>query len=163
MDRLNDAIIASQLGATIDPFQYVINFAPALLSVVTVGQFTVQGDSAFCICETMYVVTDTSNAAVAELQPFGSGLTTGFAPFLVTLSDSGAGRSLSNTAVPIDNLFGTAIRPYNWPTPKVLDPNSAFVAAVQNLSATSRNLRLTFGGYKVFGNIAAFVAKLRVQ
>lgn len=154
--RLGDSIQNVRNQFSLDPFTYIVNFLPATASANTDGSFIVQADSAFAICKTSVFVTDTSNAAVAELQPFGSGLTTGLLPFLVTMTDSGSGRSLSNSAVPIDSWFGTAMRPYIFPSPKILDPSSQFQVTIQNLSATDRRVRLSFHGFKIFGNITLF-------
>lgn len=136
---------------TLDPFTYTINFASLGASATASANFLVQNDSAFVITQTTYLITDTSDVAVAELQPFGSGLTTGLVGVLVTLSDTGSGRNLMDAGVPIDGLFGTAQRPYVWPYPKILDPSSTFSTQLQNLVATARRVRLAFHGYKVFG------------
>jgi hypothetical protein len=77
----------------------------------------------------------------------------------VTLTDSGAGRSLSDNPVPIDSWFGTGMRPYHWPIPKILDPVSTFSTTLQNLTATAWHVRLAFHGYKIFGNIQEWAAK----
>lgn len=154
--RLGQSAAKVKKAYQLDPFTFVINILPATASATTTGRFTVQNDSAFGFTKTTYIVTDTSDAAVANLQPFGSGGTTSLTPFLVTLTDSGSGRALSDLGVPIESWFGTGQRPYVWPLAKVLDPNSTFEAAVQNLSGTDRRVRLAFHGYKIFGDIAAF-------
>lgn len=157
--------IASKLGEPIskaakdwwlDPFTFTINFVtPAQLaaSATQTLNFLVQNDSAFVICKTTYTIYDTSNAAIANLQPFGSGGASSITPVLITLVDGGAGRSLSDAGIPIDSWFGTAQFPRIWPIPKILDPNSTFTATAQNLVATTFHVRLAFHGYKVFGNI----------
>ena len=153
--------IRSRLGGNkklfdLDPFTYGINFPTLAASATATANFLVQNDSAFIITSTTYFITDTSDALVAELQPFGSGLTTGGIPILITLSDAGSGRNLMDTAIPIDSLFGNAQRPYYWSQPKFLDPSSTFNAQLQNLIATARRVRLAFHGYKVFGNWQAY-------
>lgn len=160
---LDTAILATQYSCFVDPFIYQIDLLPATASVITVGQFLVQSDAAFAICKTTVLVTSTANPPLSTtlFQPFGTGVDSAFLPFLVTLTDQGAGRALNNLPVPLDSYFGIAERPYVWPTPKVLDQNSSFSAAVQNLTATSFNLRLSFHGYKIFGNVAAFVSKIK--
>jgi hypothetical protein len=160
--NLQDSLLAAQFGAYLDPFSQEIDFLPATLSTTTTGQFVVGSDAPFAICETVAWCTDTSNALAATVQPFGLGMDA-LLPFTVTLNDSGAGRSLSNIAVPLDSLFGTGTRPHIWTVPKILNANSTFVVVVQNLSATSRNLRLSFHGWKIFGNASAFLAKVKPQ
>jgi len=143
-------------GFDLDPFTYTVNFASLGASGTAIGSFLVQNDSAFCITSTTYIITDTSDVAVAELQPFGSGLTTGLVGILVTLSDTGSGRNLMDAGVPIDSIFGIGQRPYFWSVPKFLDPSSTFNTTLQNLVATARRVRLAFHGYKVFGSWQAF-------
>ena len=161
--ELTTAILATEYGCLIDPFIYEIDLLPAVLSATTVGQFLVQSDAAFAICKTTALITSTATPPLSTtlLQPFGSGVDSAFLPFLVTLTDQGAGRALSNSGVPFDSLFGTSRKPYIWPTPKVLDQNSSFSAAIQNLSTVNWNVRMSFHGYKIFGNVAAFVAKIK--
>ncbi len=154
--RLGQPLAKIRKAYQLDPFTFVLNFLPATASATTTGRFIVQNDSAFSFVKTTYIATDTADAAVSGLQPFGSGGLTSFAPFLVTLTDSGSGRALSDLGVPIDSWFGTGQRPHVWPIAKILDPNSTFEAGVQNLSATDRRVRLAFHGYKIFGDIAAF-------
>jgi len=144
-------------GFTLDPFYYRINFDSVAASATATGQFLVQQDSAFALTHMMYTATATDNTAVANLQPYGSGGASSLTTFLVTLTDSGSGRNLMDGAVPLDTIFGTAIRPYYLAHPKILDPASQFTATVQNLdTVNARRLRLVFGGYKIFGNIEAF-------
>jgi hypothetical protein len=164
-------VIAGRLGQSpaqvrkdywLDPFTYMINFVTPNQLAASATQtlnFIVQNDSAFAICKTTYIIASTANAFVAELQPFGSGLTTGGVGILVTLTDSGSGRSLSDSPVPIDSQYGTGQLPFIWPIPKILDPASTFAATLQNLDATARHVRLAHNGYKVFGNIESWAAK----
>lgn len=157
--KLGEPIGAVRKSYWFDPFTFTTNFVtPNQLaaSATATLNFVAQNDSAFVICKTTYLITDTANAMIAEAQPFGSGLTTGGVRILVTLNDSGSGRSLMDSGVPIDSLFGTAQRPYCWAAPKVLDPNSTFSTTLQNLVATAYHVRLAYHGYKVFGNIEAW-------
>jgi hypothetical protein len=58
--------------------------------------------------------------------------------------------------VSIGTLFGPNDMPFTWPVPKILDPNSTFTARVTNLVATAFNIRLSFHGYKIFGDMEQF-------
>jgi hypothetical protein len=160
---LQEAILAAQYGCTIDPFTYEVDLTPATASINTTGQFVVQSDAAFAIVQTAVIVMSTANAGVAGLQPFASGVDASQLPFLVSFTDQGSGRSLQSNPVPMDSIFGDARRPYKWTTPKILEANSTFSITVQNLSATDRNVRMSFMGYKVFGNVGNFVAKIKNQ
>ena len=142
----------------LDVFTYDVYIATLTASATVTGQFTVQADSAFAITSQIAIITDTSNAAVSGLQPYGSGALTSLNPFLVLLTDSGAGRNLSLNPVHIDAQFGTSQRPYVRTVPKILDPNSSFSIAVENLTATDRRGRFYFHGYKIFGNLELFLS-----
>jgi hypothetical protein len=145
----------------LDPFTYILNFVTpnqlAASATSTLG-FLIQNDSAFSICKTMFIITTVTNTFSAELQPFGSGLTTGGVPVLVTMTDGGSGRSLSDNPIPIDCIYGTAQLPYIWQLPKIIDPSSQFNVTLQNLVATAWHVRLAHAGYKIFGNIQEWAA-----
>ncbi len=156
------AQIAAKLGSSVnqmrkkidlDPFTYNINFLPLAASNNATDQFITQADSGFAIVKTCFVIASNVDVFVANISD-----TPKYAPLLVTLSDSGAGRNLSNSPVAINSLFGTGERPFIWARPKVLDPNSTFVAQVQNLVATAFNVRLAFQGFKIFGDVSGFRA-----
>ena len=153
VDKVIQAIVNKlrpPAGMTFDYFAYSMDIDLGA-SLTAQGQFLVQNDSAFAMVSTCYVATDQSDAAIAELQPFGSGLTTGITDATILLTDTGSGRQLSDARLAIDTLFGTAQRPFIWPRPKLLPPASTFQASLQNLSAVAMTLRLTFHGYKIFG------------
>lgn len=156
------AAIARRLGLsngqarrayTLDFFTFTINFLPLAASNTDTGQFITQADSGFAICKTSFDIASNTNVFVANISD-----TPRYAPQIVTLSDSGSGRDLSNGPVSIGTLFGPNDYPFIWPTPKVLDPNSTFTARIQNLVATAFNIRLSFHGYKIFGDVATFRA-----
>ncbi len=138
---------------TLDFFTFVINFLPLAASNTDTQQFITQADSGFAICKTSFNIASNVNVFVANISDEPR-----YAPQVITLSDSGSGRDLSNTGVPIGTLFGPDTFPFPWPTPKILDPNSTFTARIQNLVATAFNIRLSFHGYKIFGDVSQFRA-----
>lgn len=166
-------LIAQRIGASsaqvkkdyfFDPFTYSINFlasttpASNLPASGTISRnYIVQNDSAFVLCKTTYVATDTNNAAIANVQPFGSGGTTAFSPITVSLVDSGSGRSFMDAPLPIDSVYGTGQLPFVWPMPRIIVPSSVVTATLINLSATAMNVRLSHHGYKVFGEVQKWV------
>lgn len=145
-------------------FTFNVDFLPATLNAFTNGSFLVQNDSAFVLTRTSYVATLTDNItpvnAVTVPAPAATLLTYGISsPFLVNITDSGSGRQFSNSDTHIDNWFGDAHQPFFWPSPQVLDPNSNVTVRIQNLNTTiSYNVRCSFIGYKVFGDVNAFKA-----
>jgi len=143
-------------------FTFNVEFLPATLNAFTNGSFLVQNDSAFVLTRTTYIATLTDNLTPVNAVTVPAPATTLLvshenAPFLINITDSGSGRQFSNIDTHIDNWFGDSKRPYFWPSPQVLDPNSNVTVRIQNLSATvSYNVRCAFHGYKVFGNVSAF-------
>lgn len=153
VDKVIQAIVnklRTPSGMTFDYFAYSI-IIDLDASATAQGQFLVQNDSAFAITTTCYVATSQVNAAIIDLQPFGSGLDEGITDATILLTDTGSGRQLSDARLAIDTLFGTAQRPFIWPRPKLLPPASTFQVSLQNLQAVDMRLRLTFHGYKIFG------------
>lgn len=154
------AAIAQRLGMgasqarklfTLDPFTFPINFLPLAASSTSDGQFITQADSGFAIVKTSFTIASDVNVLVANITD-----TPKYAPQVITLSDSGSGRDLSSGPVSINTYFGSGERPFIWCKPKVLDPNSTFTARIQNLVATAFNIRLSFHGFKIFGDVSAF-------
>lgn len=135
----------------LDPFVFGINFLPLPASGTATGQFITQADSGFAICKTSCTVASDVSVFVANVSDIPR-----FAPQIITLSDSGSGRDLSNTPIALETQFGTGEWPVIWAKAKVLDPNSTFTARIQNLVATAFNIRLSFIGYKIFGDVSAF-------
>lgn len=151
--RLGGSLAQTRKKIDLDPFTYNINFLPLAASNNATDQFITQADSGFAIVKTCFVISSNVDVFVANISD-----TPKFAPLLVTLSDSGAGRNLSNSPVAVNSLFGTGERPFLWARPKILDPNSTFVAQVQNLVATAFNVRFAFQGFKIFGDVSSFRA-----
>lgn len=149
--RLSMSAGAARRAFTLDPFTFVINFLPLAASNTATDNFLTQSDSGFAIVKTCATVASNVDVFVANISD-----TPAYAPQVITLSDSGSGRDLSNAAVSIGSLFGSAKDPFVWCRPKVLDPNSTFTARIQNLVATAFNIRLAFHGFKIFGDVSAF-------
>ncbi|MGH3053434.1 MAG: hypothetical protein ACRDL7_00475 [Gaiellaceae bacterium] len=136
---------------TLDPFTFVVNFLPLAASNTATLNFITQADSGFAIVKTAFTIASDVSVFIANISD-----TPKYAPLVITLSDSGSGRDLSNAAVPINTYFGTGERPFLWCRPKVLDPNSTFTSRLQNLVATAFNVRLSFHGFKIFGDVASY-------
>lgn len=121
------------------PYESVVNFLPATLSVNTIGQFNVDSDSDLMVYGQVALVTETDDTTPVPLPPL-----------TVDIRDAGSGRNWSSAPVPLVNWFGTAQMPYLYQKPRVLGGASVLTVTVANLSTTSRNVRLTFLGVKLF-------------
>jgi hypothetical protein len=122
-----------------DYFVYGVDFEPLVASTTTTRAIQINSDSAFMILSAVLVETDTGNTTFLANRPL-----------LATLQTGGAALSLSNTPIHADNWFGTAQEPKYWDVPKTLLPNTTFNVTLQNLEATSRNVRVAFHGFKLF-------------
>ena len=126
-----------------DFFVYELDFADLTAGDSATGQFTIQQEADFILTK-ITVVSDIAGAAVTD--------STRVIP-LVTLmiNDTGSGRNLMNTAVPIPNLFGSGGLPFILPRQRIFVASSVVSVTVSNYSAaTDYNLRLSFIGEKAF-------------
>lgn len=123
-----------------DFFTYSANFLPLAASGTATVDIAIQNDSDFLIVAATRVVSSEDNATEVT-----------FPPLLVTIVDSSSGRQLMDRAVHIENLFGSAQRPSVWPSPKLIRAAGTLSTTCQNLTATARNVRISYLGFKVFG------------
>lgn len=130
---------AGAKGRMIDPFVYVTEFLPLSALATQQNQLQIGGDAAFLLRTTKLVESDTGNTTIIPVPPL-----------LLSIVDSGSGRSLSNAPVAASNWFGTAQRPDEWEMVKIFAPNSTITVTAQNLENTDRNVRLAFCGWKIF-------------
>jgi hypothetical protein len=126
-------------GLAMDYFVYGTDFAPLALSATATQSIQINADSAFLILSAVAVETATDNTTFMANRPI-----------LCSISTGGAGLSLSNTPIHMNNWFGTAQEPKYWDVPKILLPNTTLNITLQNLEATARNVRLAFHGFKLF-------------
>lgn len=130
---------ANRRGRDKQFFTYGMEFLPLTASATLTGNISIQADSDFLILEMVRVVTDTTDLIALA-----------FCPELVTLIDSGSGRTLFDRAQHMDNIAGTGQLPAVWDYPYFLQRNSNFAVTVQNLEAVNRNVRIGFRGLKIF-------------
>ena len=123
----------------IDFFIYGTDFLPLGAAAALTQNINIDGSSAFVICSTQLVETDTTDTTFLAQHPL-----------LASILDTGSGRVLSNIPIHVDNWFGTAERPYFWPVPKIVAPNATLQVTLQNLEATARNVRVALAGFKIF-------------
>jgi len=69
---------------------------------------------------------------------------------LVTITDGGSQRALSNAQVPVRSIFGDSRQPYVWPIQHLFRARTSIGLNVTGIGATNGNavLRLTFCGWK---------------
>ncbi len=126
-----------------DFFVYDIDFSSLAAAGQATGSIQIQADSDFELQKLTHF-TDIAGAAQTEdsrVLP------------LVTMqvTDSGTGRQMFNTAVPIPALMGDGRIPFILPVSKMFSKNSSVSITLSNYSsATTYNLRLQLIGAKIF-------------
>lgn len=126
-----------------DFFVYDIDFASLAADGQATGSIQVQADSDFELQKLTHF-SDIAEAAQTEdsrVLP------------LVTLqiTDSGTGRQMFNTPVPIPAIMGDGRIPFILPTTKLFSKNSSVSFTLSNYSAaTTYNIRIQLIGAKIF-------------
>lgn len=124
-----------------DFFSYGANFLPVAANGVLQADIQIQNDSNFVILAGVATVTDEENTTFLVHPAW---------PFTVAMNDTGAGRQLQNFAQPLGNLFGDQDWKL-WVQPKFIRAGATLSTTIANLSATARNVRISFLGAKIFG------------
>lgn len=108
------------------------------------GNINIQADSDFLVQKLTYFATLDTPASQTDA--------TRIIPLInVVITDTGSGRNLMESAVPVPNLFGTGEIPFILPQPKLFLARSTISIVVSNFSTTlAYDLQLSFIGYKIF-------------
>ena len=136
--------IKSGKGVETDFYTYSFVVASLAAAASATSTISVQANAAFVIVK-LAVMADLAGA----LQTDSSRVI----PLVnVSINDSGSGRNLQNTPVPLGNIAGSAQLPFVMPQQRILMPSSSVQALFTNYSAASTylNLTLTLIGYQVF-------------
>lgn len=107
------------------------------------GNILVQADSDFVVQKlTSTAFTSAENSLTYEENPQIS----------ISITDSGSGRNLQSSNVPVPSLFGNGQLPFILPTPKLFSARTTITVNVANFSSdvTIGELGLSFIGYKIF-------------
>ncbi len=126
-----------------DLFVYEQDFSSLAANGSATANVAVQADSDFKLMKMTYMA-DIAGGAVtddARIIPLVT----------VQITDTGSGRALFSTPIPIPNIFGTGEIPFILPVARIFKARSNITVAVANYSAgTTYNLRLSLIGTKVF-------------
>lgn len=123
------------------PYNYVLPFASLAAGAVANGQLQFQADADFIIQAQSYYAF-TANAPTAATRPYPN--------VTILQNDSGAGKNLSNVAMPIPTEFGDGQFPFILPTPYIWSRNSVMSCQLTNNDgATAYTMTLVFIGVKL--------------
>jgi hypothetical protein len=130
-----------------DFFVYQEDFSAIANGATASGNINIQADSDFVVQKLTYF------ADIAAAVQTDSSRVIPLVSVLVT--DTGSGRNLMESALPISNLFGTGEIPFILPQPKMFLARSTITVTLANFSAaTTYNIRLSFIGYKIFRGVS---------
>jgi len=126
-----------------DFYTYALAFSSLAAGASATGSFNVQADSDFAVLKQTYFA-DIAAAAQTRANLVIPLVT-------VIIIDTGSGRQLMDSGVPIPSIFGTGEEPYILPTPKIFSARSTVQVTLTNFDAASTyNIRLMFTGTKIF-------------
>ncbi len=126
-----------------DFYVYEEDFGSIAAGASATGNVNIQADSDFVLQKLTYFA-DIGTAIQTDSSRVIPLLT-------VQITDSGSGRNLMESAVPVSNLFGTGQLPFILPQPKLFQSRTTINITIVNFSsATTYGLRLSLVGYKVF-------------
>lgn len=127
-----------------DFFVYQVDFLALAAGATATGTFTVQADSDFIWEKATYLADIAAAAVTHDVQ---------IVPLVtILITDTGSGRQLMNSAVPIPNLFGAGELPFIVPRPRQFRSQSTVSVQVTSYVAagTTYNLHLSLIGEKGF-------------
>ena len=126
-----------------DFFAYTLAFAALTAGVAAQGAIQIQADSDFELSKfTMFA--DIASGAETEA--------TRVLPLVtIQITDTGTGRSLFSSPLPIPAIMGDGRIPFILPVPKIFSANASVSIQVSNFAAaTDYNLRVLLIGAKIF-------------
>ena len=124
-------------------FAYSVNFSALAAGSSATGYINIEANSYFKV-QKLTFAADIAAAAQTESSRVIPNAT-------ILITNSGSGRQLMNTAVPIPSLFGTGRLPFILPTPKVFDPSTTITVQVANYdAAVTYNLYIVMIGSKLW-------------
>lgn len=126
-----------------DFFAYSLTFTGLLSGTAAQGAIQIQSDSDFELTKfTMFA--DIALAAETEA--------TRVLPLVtIQITDTGTGRALFSSPMPVPAVFGDGRIPFILPVPKIFSANASVAIQVANFAAaTDYNLRVLLVGAKIF-------------
>jgi hypothetical protein len=126
-----------------DFYVYEVNFAGLASGASATQNINIQADSDFQVQKLTYLA-DVAAAGVthsSRVVPLAN----------VMILDTGSGRQLMDSAMPIPNIFGSGEIPFILSQPKIFAARSTVQVTVTNFDAAQTyNLKLSFIGVKMF-------------
>lgn len=126
-----------------DFFSYAIQFQAITSGITLPGFIQIEADSDFLIQKFAYF--SNFNDQQVTVNTIDVPLVT------VLIVDTGSGRQIMNTPIPLGALFGDGRLPYILPTPKLFTKNSRINVTIFNFGGEDyEDLWIVFEGKKIF-------------
>ncbi len=126
-----------------DFFAYTLAFAALGAGAASQGAIQIQADSDFELSKfTMFAdIAAADETEATRVLPLVT----------IQITDTGTGRSLFSSPLPIPAIMGDGRIPFILPVPKIFSANASVAVQVANFNAaTTYNLRLLLIGAKIF-------------
>lgn len=126
-----------------DFFIYEVDFSALASGVSQTNSFTIQQEADFLL---------TKITLQADIAAAGQTESTRVIPLAtIMINDTGSGRNLMSSAVPLANIFGTGGLPFILPRQRLFVASSVVNITLTNFGAADTyNIRLSFIGEKAF-------------
>lgn len=124
-----------------DTFTYNVQFNTLGATTTSTQTVSIQNDADFVWTQGSVVVTDSAGTTFTNVLN---------APILALISDSAAGRNLSDSQTHVSNYFGTAQNPFVLSFPKIFRAGGQVSVQLQNLSGGALRVFIAMHGFKVF-------------
>lgn len=126
-----------------DFFVYEVDFAALTAGTSQTSSFTIQQEADFLLTK----INMSPNIAAAAYTQSATPV-----PLVtIMINDTGSGRNLMSSAVPLPNLFGSAGLPFILPRQRLFVASSVVNITLTNYDAAAAyNIRLSFIGEKAF-------------
>jgi len=126
-----------------DFFTYEVDFFGLASAVSATSSFTVQQEADFMLSK-ITMTADVAGAAITDA-------TRPIPLCTIMINDTGSGRNLMASAVPLGNIFGSGSLPFILPRQRLFVASSVVNVTLTNYSAaTTYDIRLSFIGEKAF-------------
>lgn len=128
-------------GRLKDTFTYNVQFNTIGATTTSTASVSIQNDADFVWTQGCVTVTDAAGTSFTNALNI---------PILALISDSAAGRQLSDSQTHVSNQFGTAQNPFVLSFPKIFRAGGQMSLQLQNLAAGALRVFVSFHGFKVF-------------
>lgn len=127
-----------------DFYTYAIQFEDLLQGATQIGFVQIEADSDFLIQKLAYF-----SSIAGGPQTFN---TIDIPLVTILIVDTGSGRQIMNTPIPLTAMFGDGRLPYILPTPKLFVKNTRINVTLANFSAGTNygDIWINFEGKKIF-------------